>query len=122
MFLLSLYVSESPVTQEHQEYSRIIVECPFTSNTYIEWSICINNQILILCSIEHTSSCSGTHSQFTGRVKYLGSYRVEVVNMTRHESGTLTCYDVLDGPSGTTTLLYKAVIIGKYLNGSRCHD
>ena len=124
MFLLALCVLESPNTQEHQEYSRLVVECPFTSNTLIEWYICINNQQITLCTIEGTSSCSGTHFQFTGRVKYLEAYKIEVINMTRHESGTLSCYDSSDGPIGTTTLLYKAIIIGKYVIGiiNNCHS
>ena len=91
------------------------MDCSAVSSDDLTFRICINNQQKNLCTIQKSGPNTCSRIEFPGRVTYLGSNRILIRNLTRSESGTLSCY-AADKPDGQRErILYKAVIVGKHI-------
>ena len=106
----------NPPRHEYPEYSSLLLNCSasVSNNRQIQWRICLSGSEVVLCARNPaTTSCEGSiDPRFYGRVEYVDAAANIIINVTKEESGTLSCYRAYDDQR---VYLYTANIIGHHL-------
>ena len=111
----SFVVLGNPPKQEYPEYSSILVNCSATvsGDLPLRWGICINGSEQVLCARAPSNpSCEGSiNPNFYGRVNAVDATTIRVINMTKEDSGDVSCYRGFDYKR---IYLFTAEIIGNH--------
>ena len=106
----------NPPRQKYPEYSSILVNCSASvyGDLQLRWEICLDRSEKILCARAPSNpSCEGSIStDFYGRVYTVDATTIRVINMTKEDSGVVSCYRGFDQQR---IYLFTADIIGNHI-------